>query len=150
MHFMVLVIGNDYEKILRPYSMEDEHGKVREQWKYDWYKKGGRWTGFLSGYDPSKDSQNLNEKGQVKWPTQWNEHKGDQTTVQDFLQMAEKDKKLLPSFCAFVDQKGWTDYQTWDIEKKDFIDNKHFVEQLQQVLVQSDPQTLVTIVDCHS
>jgi len=145
MHFMVLVIGNDYEKILRPYSME-----VQEQWKYDWYKKGGLFTGFLSGYDPFKDSQNLNEKGQVKLPTQWNEHKGDQTTVQDFLQMAEKDKTLLPSFSAFVDQKGWTEYKSWDTEKKKFIINKHFVGQFQQALAQSESQTLVTIVHCCS
>jgi len=81
-------------------------GKVKTTYnpksKWDWWAIGGRWTGYISGYDPSKDPDNIETcdlcggtgmrtdmeipngcngcdgKGQsLKWPTQWKRHNGD-------------------------------------------------------------------------
>jgi hypothetical protein len=58
MHYSVLVIvpsvGSPEEmvgRLLAPYQEE-----VGGQW--DWFQIGGRWTGMLDGYDPSKDPAN--------------------------------------------------------------------------------------------
>lgn len=50
MHFAVLVIGDDPEDMLEPYSVyanEYEHEEYNSSGEYDWYEIGGRWNGFL-------------------------------------------------------------------------------------------------------
>jgi len=146
MHSMVLVIGNDYEKLLQPHAMKDEQGKVREHGKYEKWKKGGLFSGFLTGDSPTNDKLDLETRKKMKWA----EHK-DQLTVQEFLQTAEKDNNFFKHyFTGFVDQKGWTANITWNKEKWKFIEDENFEQQFKQALSQADPQTLVTLIDCES
>jgi hypothetical protein len=59
-HFVVLVTGEDYEAALAPYNENDEYYQTDVEYegtddeccynpdgKWDWYEKGGRWSGML-------------------------------------------------------------------------------------------------------
>lgn len=71
-HFGVLVLVDQIDKaianahkavtpevtrLLAPYDENDE--AFREGSKWDWWVIGGRWTGSLDGYDPTKDPTNV-------------------------------------------------------------------------------------------
>lgn len=58
MHFTVMVIGNDPEKQLAPYSenLTDEKGNCNPYGFWDWYQLGGRWTGFFKLKEGATDS----------------------------------------------------------------------------------------------
>lgn len=46
-HSTVLVIGENPEEMLAPYSEELEAEPYNPKSKWDWYQLGGRWTGFF-------------------------------------------------------------------------------------------------------
>ncbi len=75
-HFGVLVLVDQIDKaigsareavepevtrLLAPYDENDE--AFREGSKWDWWVIGGRWTGSLSDYDPTKDERNFERCG---------------------------------------------------------------------------------------
>jgi hypothetical protein len=58
-HFVALVLVDDPEEVserLAPYQETDEWFEDGTKW--DWWVEGGRWTGFLSDYDPYEDPDN--------------------------------------------------------------------------------------------
>ena len=65
MHFVVLVLidkpisrahaSQQASELLEPYS---EHNRDGDGCRWDWWVVGGRWTGYYSGYDASKDPRN--------------------------------------------------------------------------------------------
>lgn len=56
MHCLVIAVTDEkpeagtLEELLAPYGNGDE---------WDWWAKGGRWTGWLDDYDPTKDPANI-------------------------------------------------------------------------------------------
>jgi hypothetical protein len=99
------------------------------QGRWDWWQFGGRWTGFLTDYDPTKDEGNketctrckgsgkdcnyCNNTGLIeKWPTSWNKYPGDVLPVEKLIENHKvKDKTLY----AVIDRNGvW-----WNSESKD-------------------------------
>lgn len=65
MHYLAFVIVPPQEKyrykeyvdeVMEPTSENDGEN---EEGKWDWYQIGGRWTGFLTGYDPAADPANI-------------------------------------------------------------------------------------------
>lgn len=53
MHYLVYVFSKSPKPDLN--SILESHGDGRE---WDWFERGGRWTGHLSGYDPTADPAN--------------------------------------------------------------------------------------------
>jgi hypothetical protein len=61
MHYSAIVIvpgettdiDHAVAAVMQPYREDDRHGF------WDWYQIGGRWTGLVSGYDPTKDPDNI-------------------------------------------------------------------------------------------
>jgi hypothetical protein len=83
MHYLALVLipneGDHIDhvsRIMAPHQEgEDSEGHLTGFW--DWWSIGGRWTGFLDGYDPEADPRNQEPSGRALWPTDWEPHAGD-------------------------------------------------------------------------
>jgi hypothetical protein len=80
MHYPNLVIINGDSDV----SIQFERAMENGGFFWDGYQIGGRYTGFLDGYDPTKDERNIENCDrcdgtgkQVKWPTCWAPHEGD-------------------------------------------------------------------------
>lgn len=105
MHGLALVVIDEagdpavlVEALMEPHNESDDG----ESGWWDWYQIGGRWTGHLTGYDPSADPANIEKcdlcrgtgvrrdmtvangcngcagRGhRAKWPTNWKAHYGD-------------------------------------------------------------------------
>lgn len=101
--------------------------KSNPKGRWDWWQFGGRWTGFLTDYDPTKDAGNTepcrqckgsgctrcdNKGVEEKWPTEWNKYPGDVLPVEKLIENHKaKDKTLY----AVIDRNGaW-----WNSESRD-------------------------------
>jgi hypothetical protein len=64
-HFLTIVLlepehGDTEDAVARLMEPYSENGEwFREDSRWDWYQIGGRWTGWLDGYEPENDPQNL-------------------------------------------------------------------------------------------
>jgi hypothetical protein len=139
---------------------------------WDWYQIGGRFTGYLDGYDPERDSRNIvacefcNGIGEVvvevgvgdsprkcrrcngtgfetKWPTRWASHPGDVIPIEDLT-----DKGYL-GFYRIVCPRGIFErerYVPWQEEGDKFVPLE--MPPLEW-LKQEFPDHLVVVVDNH-
>ncbi len=87
------------------------HEETETGGHWDWFQIGGRYTGWISGYDPQTDPENVERcwlcqgtgkrtdmvvrdgcnhckgKGEaLKWPTQWRTHLGDVASAGEALE----------------------------------------------------------------
>lgn len=164
MHYYILVFTeikptkDHIDNILAPYY-EDE---------WDWYQKGGRWTGVLDGYNPEKDETLLEvcnlcdgtgtrtdmkvENGcngclgkgnRIPWPTEWPERDGDSQRVKD---VDWKDPDKIP-YAFIAKELLWMKKNLWT--GKSHIENPDFkvawVEALEKF-----KDGWATVVDCHN
>lgn len=127
MHYFALVfipaegaVDKHVERLMKPYLEDGNEG-----W-WDWYQIGGRWTGWLTGYDPTKDPGNIKTcwlcdgtgtrrdmvvangcngcRGtgrMLEWATNWKRHDGD---VQPVARVADMLGDRTPF--ALVDETG--------------------------------------------
>lgn len=137
--------------------------------KWDWWQKGGRWTGYFNKeYNPETDEANkvfceycegtgtrkdfdgktcnacYGTGKRLQWPTEW---------VDEFNSAQVKDVNLdeLEMPCALVSLDGkWTDLEYFytskeEKEKFDLISKEAFEEWKSKL----NPETYLVIVDCH-
>lgn len=89
MHYygLVLVKGcqlsNVEEKVEKIMENHAECSKCHRPGDFDWFQIGGRFSGKLDGYDPTKDPRNIDDKGKVRWPTEWLKHSGNIQLIND-------------------------------------------------------------------
>ena len=153
MHFLTYVLipastpdpKAEVDALMGKYNSQEYKGGF-----WNWYQIGGRWTGFLSGYDPEKDPANIEgnytkagivEK-RVKWPTAWAKHDGD---IQPAAVALAKDD--VPNHLVTSDENVLA-YETWN--GHDWIVNAGYEEAVKLALekaVAAGEQ--VVVVDCH-
>ena len=123
--------------------------------QWDWWQIGGRWTGWISGYDPEKEPENADPEspGKAKWPTQWKLHYGDVCTVDEIRRSGKN------PYCVVSQDYGWYsvgDQYTFDIndleasrENEDKA-REEWPTKYQQHMAQFDGNRICVVVDFHS
>lgn len=138
--------------------------------KWDWWQIGGRWTGFLTDYNPGDDPRNLetcmscggtgthtnpqdgsvgecrqcNGSGQgIKWPTQWATYDGDALPVRDLQLTTYPHAVITPDGEWHQESEmGWFGYTSCDV---DYAEWKELVD----AVLEKNHDCVVVVVDCH-
>ena len=156
MHYLAIVllssrkrnIDKSVAKVMKPYQ-------EKKPIDWDWYQIGGRWAGWLGGYNPKKDPANIQEcrrcrgvgcarcdgKGEkVKWPTDWVRHAGDISTIDKVLTKGKIPYALIWDGGAIVERR-------WN--GKAYIETKNYEKRVWARL-KKDPKAIVVVIDYHS
>ena len=110
---------------------------------FDWFQMGGRWTGYLDGYDPKKDPANLRPDGRPEWPTSWVGHDGDVQPVEVARARCAADDGLPHTLVGGGEPLFKS---AWD--GSDFVDTPDFEAKVRARLAAHTGR--VAIVDYHS
>ena len=168
MHCLALVVipadGDVKEHVARlmePHKMPSENGTDEITGHWDWYQIGGRWTGYLTDYNPEKDEANLElaMRGPardltlaVKWPTQWAEHAGDVQSVAYYQAALQADSKKVPYALLLDDGAwigGWPRVQPYSSEAVDAAEAAA-KEKMRQLIPTLAPEKRIVVVDYHT
>ena len=125
------------DELMRPHQ-EDWDDDHTDGW-WDWFQIGGRFTGWLDGYDPEADPANIDENGDVKWPTQWVRWSGD---VARWADVADRVAERPPFTVVYLG--GVAHRKVWD--GNELID----VDQVPAALAAIPADAIVVVVDYHS
>jgi hypothetical protein len=149
--------------------VEEQMERGHNDW-WDWYQIGGRWTGALDGYDPTKDPANqepcrfCNATGKrtdmvvangcnacngtgiaQKWPTEYGFREGDIVPLETLTQETYVNQ-IHRVVCSYGDYAS-EEYVPWAPEGEKFP--KRDLPPLEW-LKKTYPESLAVIVDSHN
>ena len=176
MHFSLLVVSQErpteeiLAKMLAPFS-ENNDEVANENQHWDWYQIGGRWTGYLDGYNPDEDPANIEVCYLCDGTGKRNDELGHRTRAEDptytcngcqgkgkhvswptqwashngdSLQVKNLPNTPKPTF-ALLQDGHWLG-KDWNGAD----DDPKWHKQFNEIFALLTPNTWVTIVDCHT
>lgn len=175
MHYYVLAIlppGADpetaLETALAPHVERFDETTEELTGHWDWWQRGGRWTGLFApdDYDPAKDPANVEtcnycdgtgtregdaQPGQcngcggagtrAKWPTEWAPVESDVQRLGDILPLTERTRP----FALLLPDGTWHESERYDESTGTFPKTPLPLERLDEL----DPEHLAVVVDIH-
>ena len=150
-HFAVIVIGENWEKQLAPYSEElqiepylDEDGEetsYNPKSRWDWYVIGGRWTGYFPLKNGTKGI--IGRPGILTKPSM--------PGFADQARFCDIQEGEIKTPFAFVKEGKWYERgeMGWWACVSDEKPMDEWEAEFRRMLITLSEDTLLTLVDCH-